>query len=783
MAGPGDEGAAANKAGKSSTIEPDELPPLAALFLIRFDLKVGYTIAWKRSNDGLQLEGVVEFKSLPSGLHNVKEDLVYFVHEQYAGLSAFVNRPAAESERNAHLIAVGILVPLSYGRLGRSWLHAQNLQELAAQLVDDVTKVKPLEEYWEEHRSRDENGTETSNALPSSPTELRSNSSAQAHSQDKGRSRGMSIVTTSPGSTQSLPTTHPALSILRFIDAFGPLIYPLHRAALLRKRILFVISPPVRLACEYVYILSILSSIPSSSAHLLPENQSYHRLRPFFSIGVHDIPLLQDELKAIESPYHVEDETPFGWVSCTTDEVLATKPNLYDILVEIPPITDHAPSQKQWPKIRDSRGNTIKATQRDARRYKLLADELSRFPRTSIDREPRDTDTEIDDGDRATLLPKPSNPSTALETDTLIDDSLVEPVSWSAVAYSGFMWWASAGEQDVLAAEEAECDRELVCDVFDFELRAGSGSEGAPPQPPGVYAAPHTAVVASFHRITSLLVSEMAEAVEAAGEEEEGDRVVVTREDLVKMGLDMWSEADKGFVKEMIALYFDRDAETRENNRQLASVEPAVAAAAENTPVATQREVTEVTSGQEPNAQPSITEEPEAPASETEDWITDAEGDEDADGFNGPVGIDPSLLGDASDYGDNDSDDTASGIGRFYLDVECAPQVDFWVPGSSRYIDDGEHEFREMRTTDIDDDDEEDVEADSVELMRSTDISDDQVIDFEIDIITNYSHPVPAALLLGSDAGCTICTSPFSPVSLPVQIACGHAFCRHCILA
>ena len=73
----------------------------------------------------------MEFKSLPSGLHNVKEDLVYFVHDNYAGLSAFINEPSDVEERNALMIAVGVLVPLSYGRLGRSWRHAEYLKELA----------------------------------------------------------------------------------------------------------------------------------------------------------------------------------------------------------------------------------------------------------------------------------------------------------------------------------------------------------------------------------------------------------------------------------------------------------------------------------------------------------------------------------------------------------------------------------------------------------------------------------------------------------------------------
>ena len=112
-----------------------------------------YQIGWKRSIPGcklklcikiepdkdslmegcmlVELEGIVEFKSLPSGLHNVREDLVYFVHDKYAGISAFVNEPTSAEERNALMLAVGVLVPLSYGRLGRSWRHAKQLKELA----------------------------------------------------------------------------------------------------------------------------------------------------------------------------------------------------------------------------------------------------------------------------------------------------------------------------------------------------------------------------------------------------------------------------------------------------------------------------------------------------------------------------------------------------------------------------------------------------------------------------------------------------------------------------
>lgn len=112
-------------------LQNPNVPPVSALFLIYFDIKAGYTIGWKRSLPGVELEGVVEYKSLPSGLHTVTEDLIYFVHDSHAGLSAFVNAPAAAESRNARMIAVGVMVPLSFGRLGGSWKHAEALKRMA----------------------------------------------------------------------------------------------------------------------------------------------------------------------------------------------------------------------------------------------------------------------------------------------------------------------------------------------------------------------------------------------------------------------------------------------------------------------------------------------------------------------------------------------------------------------------------------------------------------------------------------------------------------------------
>ena len=51
----------------------------------------------------------------------------------YAGLSAYYRKKAAEDERNARMVAIGVLVPSTgrYGRLGRAWDHATLLKSLA----------------------------------------------------------------------------------------------------------------------------------------------------------------------------------------------------------------------------------------------------------------------------------------------------------------------------------------------------------------------------------------------------------------------------------------------------------------------------------------------------------------------------------------------------------------------------------------------------------------------------------------------------------------------------
>jgi hypothetical protein len=64
------------------------------------------------------------------------------------------------------------------------------------------------------------------------------------------KSRSMSATTAFISSNHALTPHHPALALLPSLQLFGPLIFPLYRAALLRKRILIVTDTPVEFACN-----------------------------------------------------------------------------------------------------------------------------------------------------------------------------------------------------------------------------------------------------------------------------------------------------------------------------------------------------------------------------------------------------------------------------------------------------------------------------------------------------------------------------------------------------
>lgn len=271
-------------------------------------------------------------------------------------------------------------------------------------------------------------------------------------------------------------------------------------------------------AWNLVYDLSLLGSLPNSLLEYLPPGCiPTLRPRPLFNVGIHDIPYL-----ASLDPSRSRQDSGVepSWIACTTDSVLNTKQELYDALITLPPLySRHAP-ERVYPKIalmhspdtktKSSHTLLLKATQRDARRYYMLRRGLRRF---SPDR-PTSTEDEVDSDADSTFSTSP----------------IVEPLSWARLAYTSFIWWASAGEnRDGLSEEEEEQqieqDTRLLESVETLARppsASAAGRRSIHPEDPGQHP-PEVALVAYFRRLTSQTFITLARAITRKDSESRGE--------------------------------------------------------------------------------------------------------------------------------------------------------------------------------------------------------------------------------------------------------------------
>jgi hypothetical protein len=330
----------------------------------------------------------------------------------------------------------------------------------------------------------------------------------------------------------------------------------------------------------------VLSNIPLAVSDLLASTAPPQRLRPLFSIGIHDIPLLEEDLRASKAPPPTpasedaedRDELGCGWIACTTDSILATKSSLYDVLITMPaPFSDNA-AEKVWPKVESPQGIEMKATQRDLRRYKALRRELSQ-PASPPPSPPLSSSASAgaQDSETPRSASSPGLPRDSHLLDMPDTDSILEPLSWSALAYSGFMWWASAGEQRLQSEEESEVDSALLSGLSISPPRVQTPNlrtqSFASLKPEGV-ATQEMAIIAYFHRLTTQILttlSDIADATDSDDEREDGDHLLheeetepamyVANADMVRMGLDVWSPHDHAFIEDVAREYFGRGAQ------------------------------------------------------------------------------------------------------------------------------------------------------------------------------------------------------------------------------
>lgn len=262
-----------------------------------------------------------------------------------------------------------------------------------------------------------------------------------------------------------------------------------------------------------------------------------------------------------------------GWIACTTDGILEVKKELYDIIVDFSPRQQSNKERGPWPLMKTSHGKIIKATQRDLKRYYLLDIEIKGLSSTLQSNNFINED-DLDDPNAPLLKQSTDEASGSIQSPVLPIDKIVEPLTWSALAYNSFVWWASAGERDANMTEEDDDDIEMLKDLFSAAPAMQDSMTTADDRIAETKAVqPYVAIIEYFNRLGTSMVNAVAEilahSVEDAGSDErEGESgeenvLCLERYDLEQLGLDVWSQNDREFVTELARLYFDRRVEVR----------------------------------------------------------------------------------------------------------------------------------------------------------------------------------------------------------------------------
>lgn len=243
--------------------------------------------------------------------------------------------------------------------------------------------------------------------------------------------------------------------------------------------------------------------------------------------------------------------------------------------------------KRAWPSIESPAGTHIKATQRDLARYRTLRRSMRRYGRrkwqddsnngSNINNNNGDRNNN-DDGDDEEC--EDEDTDVADGNERYREEQVCEKLSWREIAYTSFIWWASAGEKrsdpsaednDIEDDGDGDGDGD---DNNDNDLAAPLASPDSDTLPlyPRPRPRPHhrrrrsssdppgsmeMEIVAYFHRLTGRLLSVMADIVEEGDEEED---VFFSLEDVERLGLDRYSEGDVRFVRAVCRRYFGREA-------------------------------------------------------------------------------------------------------------------------------------------------------------------------------------------------------------------------------
>ncbi|KAI7885247.1 hypothetical protein K492DRAFT_204110 [Lichtheimia hyalospora FSU 10163] len=544
---------------------------VVAVFIARFDRTSGNTIEWQHPEE-IDLDGV-EYQCICSGLHRVETDTIYFTKQNRFGVSVFRKEDADETERGATMRAVGVLIE-SYeeqaGHCPYAWVHGRSLALLEPFKQPNIHQT--LKDYYTQHRLEHRlPDLDTSAPVPWARA-ARHGFQPDTLLFDNHLYRNLfeKLGEAAPQPIEPIPYT---ASLPFLVAQLGPQIFVLWKAALLRKRILFLTEPPMERACGYVYDTFLLGIVTNGF-------KTEQRFYPKYTVGVNDIADLYGY--------------PHGYVACTSDAIFESKSEIYDLLVTLPRMDGAGHGIFTPPKFHStdpdipSRHNAA-----DVIRFRSVVRQLfdkARGMGFGEDMEPQLGDALERQGDLLDAIsmatfqmtlwwyrpqPKSSTPSNG------ITNNNVSSSSWQRIfagnssrSYRKKMSHnipmdpeeqetLLLGNSNALVDEERDAPELNNNEVFDAVVARASNEHGRPSNDTHQYNPPTgvleqlTGALAGFFHTLSVQILTRLDALLSTNESDQSDTIVLYPKDMVHLGLH--PRADATFVILLASTFFEKD--------------------------------------------------------------------------------------------------------------------------------------------------------------------------------------------------------------------------------
>ncbi|KAF9530702.1 hypothetical protein CPB83DRAFT_810102 [Crepidotus variabilis] len=309
---------------------------LVAIFHASFHPTKGNVVDWSlKASDELNLDELqLEFSALPSGLHLVEQDVVYFTKESQHGVCIFRRRKTGEQgHRGFRLSSLGIL--LAKSERPRPWRHVKELKQLITEVHRRSSSRRTLE------------GNHDGAGRPSLELDITEEDwePARLFFEERklrrvdlgGAGRWSGWSDELDGAYAEPFDSNPTLHLPHLLRILGPSSLTLYKHVLGRKRILIYTLPPVEVACILCQVAGDICFDTQSSSNAGDEGDSSSTIGSGRLKGRHQEPvnvlgmITLADLDRLEK----ESQTGRGWIACTTDAIFMDKPSHYDLLIDL----------------------------------------------------------------------------------------------------------------------------------------------------------------------------------------------------------------------------------------------------------------------------------------------------------------------------------------------------------------------------------------------------------------------------------------------------------------